>query len=135
MIHLLVNRSTNHPRSLLSAAIRRASVTTPATNIQITTTWRWEFQSEGTSTSDVASIAATPASSTASIPLPTSKTFHGEGGSKLNLTWARHKHFLACGLLLAGEGICSVFATPFISYQWQIFAFQVFYLLSSVVHC
>lgn len=124
-IYLLGNHYPKHPRARASASKRTSKTPTPQTNIQVTTTWKWEYSGEGTATSDLAGSTTSTTTSTASINTPISNTSQ----SRLGLTWAKHKHYLACGLLLAGEGICSVFTTRYITYQWQIFAFQVFGIL------
>jgi hypothetical protein len=124
LIWAVMQRSLKaRPRNTASLHTRAPSKTrTTQTNIQATTAWKWEFPTDETNLVET---------QTASMPDLLSNE-EAAFTDKPCINWAKHKHYIACGSLLAGGCVCSILTSPRMSYQWQIFVFEVLFYLFSI---
>lgn len=123
---IILQRQRRKPPTRVGAYLSTRAAP-PSPQPLVTNAWKWEIpaneQTDEATSSTKSNITSVP-------------DFNGSTSTSMEISqylslWTKHKHFIVCGCLLAGNGICTVFMSSRVSYQWQLFCFEVICFLYS----
>lgn len=131
---------------------RNSANSPPPSSAYTPVAWKWEFPQEDSSLSTLnnstSSLPPSPSGSTPSLSAsafnPSLRVSNINASSNDNLAialprgskdtgWGRHKHFLACGVLIVGKELCAMYTSSVISPYWQLFSYYVCIPFSSIL--